>query len=42
MSQSNNNTMAMGPDAPLPTDEKIEFDDDYNEKVAGDEQFDQA
>ena len=28
----------MGPDAPLPTDEKITFDDDdYNEKVAGDE-----
>jgi len=35
--QPNTNNTAMGPDAPLPTD-KIRFeDDDYNEKVAGDE-----
>jgi hypothetical protein len=37
MSQPNTNNIAMGPDAPLPTDEKVQFDDDYNEKVAGDE-----
>ena len=38
MSLPNTNNIAMGPDAPLPTDEKITFDDDdYNEKVAGDE-----
>jgi hypothetical protein len=35
--QSNTNNIAMGSDAPLPTDEKVQFDDDYNEKVAGDE-----
>jgi len=36
--QPNTNNIAMGPDAPIPTDEKIRFDDDYNEKVTGDEQ----
>jgi hypothetical protein len=35
--QPNTNNIAMGPDAPLPTDEKIGCDDDYNEKVVGDE-----
>lgn len=33
--QSETNNIAMGPDAPLPTDEKIRFDD-HNENMVGD------
>jgi hypothetical protein len=35
--QPDTNTTAMGPDALLPTDEKIGFHDDHNEKIVGDE-----
>jgi len=36
--QPDTNTTAMGPDAPLPMDEKIRSDD-HNENVVGDEDF---
>lgn len=42
--EPNTNNLAMGPDAPIPTntypaDEKIRFDDDHNETMDGDAEF---
>jgi hypothetical protein len=37
--QPGTNNTAMGPDAPLPTDEKIGFDNDHNEKIVSDGEF---